>query len=99
MKTASITQTKNQLSSLLDEVKRGETIVILDRNRPVARLEPIREASGEWGEGRLAELERQGLIRRAARRLGKRFWESPPPASGRGASPLAALLSDRREGR
>ena len=40
MKTATITQTKNGLSALLDRVQHGETIVITDRSRPVARLEP-----------------------------------------------------------
>ena len=44
MKTATITQTKNGLSALLDRVRHGETIVITDRSRPVARLEPVATA-------------------------------------------------------
>ncbi len=43
MKTANIATAKNQLSRLLQRVKRGETIVITERNRPIARLQPIRE--------------------------------------------------------
>src|SRR5678809_661438 len=38
MKTATLTEAKNQLSALIDLVRHGETIVITDRGRPVARL-------------------------------------------------------------
>jgi prevent-host-death family protein len=38
MKKATITEVKNQLSALIDRVRHGETIVITDRGRPVARL-------------------------------------------------------------
>lgn len=40
MKTANIATAKNELSRLLRRVKRGETIVITERTRPVARLPP-----------------------------------------------------------
>ena len=36
MKTATLTETKNQLSALIDQVRHGETILILDRGRAVA---------------------------------------------------------------
>lgn len=39
MITASVATTKNQLSRLLRRVKLGESILITDRNRPVARLD------------------------------------------------------------
>ncbi|MCF7708774.1 MAG: type II toxin-antitoxin system prevent-host-death family antitoxin [Verrucomicrobia bacterium] len=41
MNIASIAKTKNTLSQLLQRVKQGETIVITDRKRPVARLQPM----------------------------------------------------------
>jgi len=50
MKRATLTETKNNLSALVDQVQHGETIVILDRGRPVARLEPAR--LGESHENR-----------------------------------------------
>jgi NAD-dependent dihydropyrimidine dehydrogenase PreA subunit len=37
MRKATITEAKNQLSALIDRVRHGETIVITDRGRPVAR--------------------------------------------------------------
>ena len=43
MKRATLTDTKNNLSALVDQVQHGETILILDRGRPVARLEPAGE--------------------------------------------------------
>ena len=39
MKTATISETKNGLSALLDRVRHGESILITDRNQPIARLE------------------------------------------------------------
>lgn len=44
MKTASIATAKNQLCRLIKRVKRGETILITDRNHPVARLQPVPQA-------------------------------------------------------
>lgn len=41
MKTANIATAKNELSRLLRHVKRGETVVITERNHPVARLQPL----------------------------------------------------------
>jgi antitoxin (DNA-binding transcriptional repressor) of toxin-antitoxin stability system len=99
MKIASISQTKNQLSALLDLVKQGETVLIMDRDRPVARLEPVTPASGEETEARLLELEREGIIRRARRRAPSKLLLSPPPKAKGGASALEALLADREEGR
>ena len=39
MKTATIPEAKNRLSALIDRVRHGETVIITDRGRPVARLE------------------------------------------------------------
>ncbi len=97
MKTASITETKNRLSALLDEVRRGETILILDRNHPIARIEPIIDTPAIGQDGRLAHLERQGLLRRANAPLSRKFLKEKPPASDKKASLLDALLAEREE--
>ena len=60
MKKASITEAKNHLSRLLEIVKSGTTILILDRNKPVARLEPVANDQDTSSE-RIAHLIRQGL--------------------------------------
>ncbi len=41
MKKASITEAKNNLSALIDSVKGGSPVLIVDRGRPVARLESV----------------------------------------------------------
>lgn len=98
MKSASVSQAKNQLSALLDLVRRGETIVILDRGVPVARLEPVTALPAD-PEGRLARLERQGVIRRGGTAATDRLLDQPPPRPAGGASALAALNQERAEGR
>ncbi|MCP4203954.1 MAG: type II toxin-antitoxin system prevent-host-death family antitoxin [bacterium] len=106
MKHATITETKNQLSALLDQVRSGETVLILDRGRPIARIESV--ASGpDASVGRVARLERQGLVRRAegadsdnkaANKAQEILKESPPRASG-GRSATEALSEERAHGR
>lgn len=98
MKKATLTETKNNLSALVDQVQHGETILILDRGRPVARLESML-GSGDDPEGRLARLERQGLLRRASAPLPRELLIAEAPKPSGGASALDALLADRREDR
>lgn len=43
MKTAKISELKARLSAYLAEVRRGETVIVCDRNTPVARLVPYEE--------------------------------------------------------
>lgn len=99
MKVASISQTKNNLSALLDEVKQGETVLILDRDRPVARLEPVVRGGELDPEGRLERLERGGIVRRGAGSSAADVVARTPPRPGPGGSVLAALLEERRQGR
>ena len=42
MITSTISNTKNRLSELLVRVQSGETLIIVDRKTPVARVERIR---------------------------------------------------------
>ncbi|HEY3719588.1 MAG TPA: hypothetical protein VGL41_05545 [Roseiarcus sp.] len=97
MKRASITQTKNGLSALIDGLKGGEPVLIVDRGRPVARLEPV--TGGEEGgqSGRLSRLIRDGVLRPRLTVAPAAVFSSPPPAAG--ASVVASLIDERREGR
>jgi len=99
MKTATISEAKNHLSELLVRVKRGETVLILDRDRPVARLEPVGRYDDADDDGRLEDLERRGIIRRPKRRPGKNLLATLPPAPRVEADVVAALLAGRDEGR
>lgn len=42
MRTAGIRQARQDLTSLLDDVRKGREVVITERGRPVARLVPIK---------------------------------------------------------
>jgi prevent-host-death family protein len=99
MKKASITDAKNRLSALLEAVKRGETVLIMDRDRPVARIEPVGTTSDEETEGWLRELERAGLASRGKVDPAKIRLTGPIPRARRNASIVDALLADREEGR
>ena len=95
MTTASITQAKNNLSKLLKRVRHGESVLILDRNIPVARLEPLAPGSGEADEAKLLDLERRGLLKRGTGKLPKDFWTRPLPKLK--GSAVQALLDERNQ--
>lgn len=42
MKVANIAELKNRLSHYLEDVRRGEEVLIRDRNRPIAKIVPLR---------------------------------------------------------
>lgn len=98
MKIASITDTKNNLSFYLDMVRSGETVLITDRNKPVARLEPVDYSNIDAG-GRLDRLERAGIIHRSKKKNStKEILQTPVPAI-KGVDILKVLLKERAEGR
>jgi prevent-host-death family protein len=99
MKTATITEAKNQLSALIDQVRHGETIVITDRGRPVARIVSAVIGAADDPDGRLARLERRGGLRRATAPPPKALILRRLPRSKRSSGVLEALLEERREGR
>jgi prevent-host-death family protein len=98
MKKASITEAKNNLSALIDSVKGGSPVLIVDRGRPVARLEPVR-AIGSDDNHRLARLVRDGVVRPARGVMPMALIGAHPPRAKKGASGVRALLEERREGR
>jgi prevent-host-death family protein len=97
MRVASISEAKNTLSALLDRVRGGETILILDRGTPVAKLTPADEVPDD---DRIARLERAGVIRRGrGRRVSLDELAQPLASGAKPAGVLEALLEERREGR
>ena len=63
MKKASITEAKNNLSALIDGLKSGSPVLIVDRGRPVALLTPVPPAEG------LERLRADGDVTHAASEL------------------------------
>ncbi|MFN2541317.1 MAG: type II toxin-antitoxin system Phd/YefM family antitoxin [Chthoniobacterales bacterium] len=97
MTTASITEAKNNLSKLIKKVRHGESVLILDRNIPVARIEPLRADSPEADEAKLAELEGRGLLKRGSGKLPREFFKMPPLKFKK--SLVEAVLEERRDAR
>lgn len=95
MKTANIATARNQLSRLLQRVKRGETVLITDRKKPVARLVPVQE-TGEVVSRLVAEGK---LLPRKGPRLDvKAFLEMPRPKLSAQNSLSKAIMEERETG-
>lgn len=95
MEKATISEIKNRLSAYLKKVKAGQSILILDRNQPVARLERVERE--QHPDDRLTRLERAGLIRRATQPVPLKALKTPVPKVK--ASVLQSLVEERREER
>ena len=95
MKQATISYTKNNLSKLLERVKRGETVTMLDRTRPVARLTPMPATGNTDLDRRLDDLERRGIIRRGSGKLPDWIFKEPPPPTEPGTDMVALVREDR----
>ena len=94
-----MTEAKAKLSELLRRVSAGESILILSRGRPVAKLSPVGPAS-EGEDARLARLEESGVLRQRGGVVdpsGLADAEEAPLPPER--SLLHALLEEREEGR
>ena len=87
--TSTISETKNRLSELLRRVQGGETLVILDRNRPVARVDALLDE--EFNPYVVPPKDPKGLKRVLDLPIGGR--------RGRPTGALEALLEERRDGR
>jgi prevent-host-death family protein len=81
MRRATVSEAKDRLSEYLQLVERGETVLILRRDKPIARLVPVEPSEGrDADEQRLAELERLGIVRRPRRRPGPDWYARLPKA-------------------
>jgi prevent-host-death family protein len=99
MRSVNIAELKNRLSTYITYAKAGETIVIRDRNTPVAHLVPLPL------DQRVSQEERE-LVAAGILRLGKRPWAESfeelcrmPIAKVEGNALTQALLDEREEGR
>jgi len=98
MSVVKVSELKNRLSHYLRLVRRGETVLVSDRDQVIARIEPAGDKAftGTDDAGWLDELERRGIVRRGAGKL-PRGWLGRRPAVT--ADLVGALLEERRDGR
>jgi prevent-host-death family protein len=98
VKKARIAELKNNLSRYLDQVRHGETVLVVDRDQPIAQLVPLQSrTTGQGADGeRLARLERRGLVRRGTGELPDWLGKRKPPRLRRSA--LRDMLKERESG-
>lgn len=93
-----IAELKNRLSHYLRRVQQGESILVADRDRIVARIERVTAdaalpgSDAEW----LERLERRGIVRRGSGKLSRRWVAARPRV---GADVVGAVLREREDSR
>ncbi|RPI51601.1 MAG: type II toxin-antitoxin system prevent-host-death family antitoxin [Chloroflexi bacterium] len=87
--TVGIRELKARLSSYVDQVKSGHSVVITERGEPVARIVPMVSSL----EARLKDLAEAGLIAWSGRELPP----AAPVARTRGQQMVSELLLEDRE--
>lgn len=94
MNSVKIATLKNSLSQYLEVVRRGGEIVVVDRDTPIARIVPY----GAHGSAMLAELVKNGTVRRGSTTGVRRWLDSNQPAKlPKAASAVKELIRERRE--
>lgn len=82
-----------ELGALAEEIRKGETIEVVDGDTPVATVTPTRKKTDEEI---LDEMERDGIVTRGSSEpLPQWFFEELPVDTGEGA--LDEFLADRRK--
>lgn len=96
MKNARISELRNNLSRYLDRVRKGESVIVYDRNTPIARIDPITPADDDFPDWVRRGLQR-GIL--APPKTNDRSPLPPPVKADPKFSLLEALLEERRSGR
>jgi antitoxin (DNA-binding transcriptional repressor) of toxin-antitoxin stability system len=96
MRRTGIAELKNRLSYYLRHVRRGESILVYDRERPIARIDPVQDSTLHDPKDRTAALERSGVLRAPVSKLGEDWLGKRVQVD---CDVVSALLSERNEGR
>jgi len=98
MKKASVSEAKNGLSGLLSEVRRGESVLITHRGRPVARIEPC-QVAGPEAEDAISELLQRGVAAPPRAPLDVERFLGVPAARLTGGVSASEIVATERGGR
>lgn len=98
MESVGTARLKNNLSRYLAKVRKGASILVMDRDEPVAKLVPLDKSKGgkKSPEEILAEMATEGLVTLAKNRKRKVVFK--PLDLGRGDIMSRAVIEDREEG-
>jgi antitoxin (DNA-binding transcriptional repressor) of toxin-antitoxin stability system len=98
MKTVKISDLKNRLNYYLRFVRRGQSVLVYDRDRAIARIDPVSASDALDSAGWTAELERTGVLRPPAAPLPRDWLKRRIRLEGDG-DVVGALLEERESGR
>lgn len=95
MKTVNISDLKAKLSSHIRHVRGGEEVLVCDRNRPVARIVPVKLDDHSGQKRRL--VARGVLVPPLKKRSASGAWPEPPGSVSNKV--MKQVWRDEREGR
>jgi prevent-host-death family protein len=100
MKRVNISTLRDNLSRLLDAVRRGQEVEVLDRHVPIARIVPIQGVSRSSRKGRawVEDLRRRGVATIGTLEPVPDILNKPPPGPAHTGA-VEALIHERRTGR
>lgn len=93
MKTSNISYLRNHLSEVINCVREGESVMVLDRNKPVARLVPYSNGEALMNR-RIQELQQSGLL---VHRTGTERVPLPPPVKLEQAVEVSRFILEDRD--
>jgi prevent-host-death family protein len=96
MRSVNIAELKNRLSTYITYAKAGETVIIRDRNTPVAQLVPIPASDSLSDEER--SLVADGIMTMPKQPLDLKKFFAMPKANVAGNAGVQAILDERNEG-
>jgi len=101
MLIANVATAKNELSRLLRRVKRGERVIITERNHPIAQLQPFTAAETDAATPALTRLYEAGALNPPINSKFDvvAFLAMPRAALSSSLTLSAAVIAEREEGR
>lgn len=94
VRSVNIADLKNHLSRYLREVREGSELLVRDRNLPIAKIVPLRNAGDLDAE--ILALAASGQVRLPEAPLPASFWATPAPRVPLRRA-VAAIVADREE--
>jgi len=96
MKKVNVSELKNRLSHYLRFVRAGQSVLVYDRDRVIARIDPASDAGVADSDAWIAELETRGTLRPPSTKLRGNWLRGRIAAR---VDVVAALLDERESGR
>lgn len=94
MKRVSVTEAKDQLGVLLDQVMAGEEVIVEETGQPIARITAIDRAC-LGSEGRRERLIAEGVLVPRRTDLLDEILDQPPVKIASGVSIVESILEER----